>query len=89
MILLYWGRSPRSTRHANIETGAVTFGITMKSENGILLSPYPWLRHLKQERLLTTGHSASASENVRIMMLGSDVRTHSFPGICCPTSLEP
>jgi hypothetical protein len=81
----------------------VTFGVTMRLGNGILLSPYPRTRHLKHRRLLTTWRSASTtilgvvivtmpkstSGNERSMMSGFDARTHSFPGFCCQTSLEP
>jgi hypothetical protein len=33
----------------------------MRLENGIPVSLYPWMRHLKPERLLTIGRSASAA----------------------------
>ena len=90
-------------RHVDFEIGVVTFGVTMKSGNGILLNLSPGMRHLKQERLLTIEHSASAtipdvvivamprnaSGSKRNMMPGSDVRTHSFLEICCLTLLKP
>jgi hypothetical protein len=75
----------------------------MRPRNRISLNSYLGTRHLKQERILTIGHSASTaipdativatprsvSGNEQSMMLGSDAKTHSFPEICCPTSLEP
>jgi hypothetical protein len=94
---------PCSARHANVGTGVVTLGVITRPSNGISLSSYLGTRHLKQERILTIGHSASTaildativatprsvSGNEQSMMLGSDAKTHSFPKIYCPTSLEP
>ena len=90
-------------RHANVGTCAITFSITMRPGNMTPLSPYAGTWHLKQEQLLTIGRSASTaildativatprsvSGNEQSMMLGSDAKTHSFPKIYCPTSLEP
>jgi hypothetical protein len=48
---LYWGRSPHSVRHTNVETGVITFGVTMRLGNEILVSPYPRTRHLSHPDL--------------------------------------
>jgi hypothetical protein len=55
----YWRRIPRNARHTNIGIGIVTLSVITRPKNGTALSPYPRTRYLKQEKLLTIGHSAS------------------------------
>jgi hypothetical protein len=97
------GEEPHSVRHANVETCAITFGITMSPGNMTPLSPYAGTWHLKQEQLLTIGRSVStaipdativatprsARRKEQSMMPDSNTRTHSFPGICHLTLLKP
>jgi hypothetical protein len=84
-------------------TGAVTFSVITRPENGTPYNPYPRTRHLKQERLLTTGHSTSVaipdvaiiatprseSRNERSVMPGTNVRTRPFSETCFPTLPKP
>lgn len=48
-------------RHANVRTSIITFDVIMRLENEISLNSYLGMRHLKQERLLTTGCSVSVA----------------------------
>lgn len=48
-------------RYANVGTGIVTFDVIMRPENEISHNSYLAMRHLRQERLLTTGCSVSVA----------------------------
>jgi hypothetical protein len=97
------GRSPCRARRVNVRTGVGTFNVITRPKSGTPLSPYLEIRYPRQEKLLTTGHSANAktldvmiivmpriaSRNERSTMPGTNAIIRSFPVTCYPTLLEP